>query len=506
METLFKDIRYAIRTLLKRPGFIAVAVITLGLGIGSNTAMFTVVNAVLLRPLSFPESERLVFFEGINPSREITQSNMSVHDFNDWQQQNQSFERLAGYFAGGALLAAGDESERVRSGLVTADFFPVLRVNALQGRVIQADDFQSGRESVVVLSHALWQRAFGSNPNVIGTKVKLSGSVATAIGVMPPGFDYPQRAELWTQFVLDPADDRRENRFLSVIGRLKPGVAIPQAQAEMDTINQRLAQSFVDTNQGWGVRLTNLRENLVGELRTSLFVLLGAVAFVLLIACANVANLLLARASSRQKEIALRSALGASRLRVVRQLLTESLLLSLVSGALGLLLSIWLTRLLIAVSPANSPRFDEITFDGRVFLFTFVVTILTAFVFGLAPALLLSRPQMNETLKEGGRQATPGAARNRIGSLLMVTEFALSFVLLAGAGLLIKSFLRLTEVSPGFNPENVLTMRMALPPGKYEEGEPRVQAFNQIIERVKATPGEVSGGAILSLPHRGDTY
>ncbi|MGH9971006.1 MAG: ABC transporter permease [Pyrinomonadaceae bacterium] len=506
METLFQDIRYAIRSLLKRPGFVVIALITLALGIGANTAMFTVVNAVLLRPLSFPDSEQLVLFDGINPGKGITQSNMSIPDFSDWQRETQSLEHLAGFVSGGTLLVMGDEPERIHSGLVTSDFFPLFGVNPLKGRVIQADDAQPGREPVVVLSHALWQRAFGSNANVVGTKVTLSGKTATVIGVMPPGFDYPQRAELWTQFVVDPADEQRDNRFLGVIGRLKPGVGIPQAQSEMDTINQRLAQSFVDTNQGWGVKMTNLRERLVGELRTSLFVLLGAVAFVLLIACANVANLLLARATSRQKEIAVRTALGASRMRIIRQLLTESLLLSVVSGALGSLLSVWLTRLLIAVSPANSPRFNEIAIDGRVFLFTFVVTILTVFVFGLAPALQLSRPAINETLKESGRQGTPGLASNRVGSLLMVTEIALSFVLLAGSGLLIKSFLRLTEVSPGFNPDNVLTIRMALPPGKYQQGEPRAQAFNQIIERVKTLPGVESAGAILSLPLGGDTF
>ncbi len=506
MDTLFKDIRYAVRTLLRRPGFIAVAVITLGLGIGANTAMFTVVNAVLLRPLSFPNSEQLVVFYGINPNQGITQSNMSIPDLVDWQKQTQSFEHLAGFVVGGVVMDNGDEPERVRGAGVTGDFFRLLGTNALKGRVLQADDAQPGRESVMVLSHALWQRRFGSNDHVVGSKVILSGESTTIVGVMPPGFDYPQQAEAWVPELLDPTKEPRDNRFLNVITRLKPGVTIQQAQAEMDTINQRLGQSFVDTNQGWSVRLTNLRERLVGQLRTSLFVLLGAVAFVLLIACANVANLLLARASSRQKEIAVRTALGASRLRIIRQLLTESLLLSIVSGSLGLLLSVWLTRLLTAVSPPNSPRFDEIAIDGRVFLFTCLVTILTAFVFGLAPALQLSRPAMNETLKESGRQGTLSVARNRVGSLLMVTEIALSFILLAGAGLLIKSFFRLTEVSPGFNPDNVLTMRMGLPPGKYEQGEPRAQAYKQIVERVKTLPGVLSAAAIITLPLGGDTF
>jgi putative ABC transport system permease protein len=506
MNTLFKDIRYAVRTLIRRPGFVAIAVITLGLGIGANTAMFTVVNAVLLRPLSFPEPEQLVLLQGVNPNLGITESNMSMPDIADWQKQSQSFEHIGGFISGGVLLSNGDENERIRGVAVYGNFFSLLRTNAMLGRVIQPDDAETGRESVMVLSYGLWQRRFGSDPNVIGTKVMVSGESTTIVGVMPPGFDYPEQSEGWWNFEINPTNERRDNRFVNVIGRLKPNVSIQQAQAEMDTINQRLAQSYVDTNQGWSVKLTNLHESLVGELRTALLVLLGAVAFVLLIACANVANLLLARATFRQKEIAVRTALGASRLRIIRQLLTESFLLSIISGVLGLLLSVWLTRLLIAVSPPNSPRFNEIAIDANVFLFTLAVTILTAFVFGLAPALTLSRPAMNETLKEGGRQGTPGVARNRIGSLLMVSEIALSFILLAGAGLLIKSFFRLTEVNPGFNPDNVLTMRMGLPPGKYKQGEPRAQIFNQIIEHVKTLPGVQSAGAILSLPLGGDTF
>ena len=504
METLTKDIRYAIRSFIRKPGFVAIAVITLGLGIGANTAMFTVVNAVLLRPLSFPEPEQLVLLEGINPSKGITQSNVSIPDILDWQKQSQSFDSIAGYLVGGVLLTSGDETERVRAAGISDDFFRMFRTNAMLGRVIQPDDTPEGREPVVVLSHALWQRRFGSDPNIIGTKVTISGESTTIVGVMPPGFDYPYQSEAWAPFALDPKDQPRDNRFVNVTTRLKPGVTIDQAQAEMDIISQRLAQNYGETNTGWGVKLTNLRDSLVGELRTSLFILLGAVAFVLLIACANVANLLLARAAFRQKEIAVRTALGASRLRIVRQLLTESLLLSIVSGLIGLLLSVWLTRLLIAISPPNSPRFDEIGFDANVFLFTLAVTILTAFLFGLAPAFQLSRPAMNETLKEGGKQVS--VARNRTGSLLMVTEIALSFMLLVGAGLLIKSFFRLSEVNPGFNPDNVLTMRMTLPSGKYKQGEPRAQIYSQIIESVKSTPGIESAGATLSLPLRGDTY
>ncbi len=506
METLFKDIRYGIRNLLKRPGFAAVAVITLALGIGANSAMFSVVNAVLLRPLSYPESDRIVLLEGVNPSQGITDSNMSIPDFADWQKQNQVFEQIAGFVTGGSLLTSGDETERVRGTGVTADFFPLFRTNALKGRTLQADDSQKGRESVVVLSYGLWQRRLGADQNIVGSKVILRGKSATVVGVMPPGFDYPAQSELWVPFPVDAAEERRDNRYVEVITRLKQGVTLSQAQAQMDTINQRLAQTYVETNSGWNVRLIKLQERLVGAMRLSLLVLLGAVAFVLLITCANVANLLLARATARQKEIAVRTALGASRWRVIRQLLTESVLLSFAGGAVGLLLSVWLTKLFIAVSPPNTPRFDEIKPDARVFAFTLALTVITGLVFGLAPALQGSRIDLNVGLKEGGRSGSGGARNTRLRSVMMVSEIALSFMLLVGAGLLIKSFMRLREISPGFNSDNVLTMRVSLLPAKYAEGEPRVQLLRQAVGRLKAIPGVQSAGAVLSLPLGGDTF
>jgi putative ABC transport system permease protein len=506
MDHLLKDIRFAIRSLLKRPGFTAIAIITLALGIGANSAMFTTVNAVLLRPLSYPESERIVLLEGINPNQGINQSNMSAPDLADWQSQTTAFEQIAGFLSGGSLLTSGEETERVRGTGVTADFFPLFRTNASLGRTIQSDDLQKGRDSLVVLSHSLWQRRFGADKNIVGTKVLISGASTTVVGVMPPGFDYPAQSELWVPLTLDPAKERRDNRYLGVITRLKPGVTIPQAQAEMNTINQRLAQSYVETNSGWTVKLTELRERLVGSMRTSLLVLLGAVAFVLLIACANVANLLLARATARHREIAVRAALGASRWRIVRQLLTESVLLSIVGGGAGLMLGIWLTKLLIAVSPPNTPRFDEIRPDARVFAFTLGLTILTGLLFGLVPALQSSRIDLNERLKEGGRGGSGGGTHQRMRRLMMVSEIALSFMLLVGAGLLIKSFIHLRDVSPGFNPENVLTMRVSLMPAKYPQGEPRIQLLRQGLERLKGLPGVESAGAVLSLPLGGDTF
>jgi putative ABC transport system permease protein len=506
MKTLFKDIQYGIRGLLKRPGFTAVVVVTLALGIGANSAMFTVVNAVLLRPLSFPESERIVLLEGVNPTQGITQSNMSVPDFADWQSQNQVFEQIAGFVTGGSLLSSGDEIERVRASAVSEGFFPLFRTNATKGRTLQAEDSQKGRDNVVVLSYGLWQRRFGADQNIVGSAVTLSGKPTTVVGVMPPGFAYPEQSEAWVPFPIEAAAERRDNRYVNVIARLKPGVSVSQAQAQMDTINQRLAQTYHETNSGWSVRVATLRERLVGAMRLSLLVLLGAVAFVLLIACANVANLLLARATVRQKEIALRTALGASRWRIIRQLLTESVLLSFTGGGIGLLVGVWLTKLLIAINPPNTPRFDEIKPDARVFAFTLGLAVITGLVFGLAPALQASRVDLNERLKEGGRSGSSGPSRNRLRSLMMVSEIALSFMLLVGAGLLIKSFMRLRDVSPGFNSDNVLTMRVSLLPDKYPLGEPRVQLLRQGLERLKSLPGVESAGAVLSLPLGGDTF
>jgi putative ABC transport system permease protein len=503
---MIKDVRYALRTLLKRPGFLLVAVSTLALGIGATTAMFTVVNSVLLRPMQFPEPERLVILEGVNPRQGITRSNMSVPDIVDWQQQSKSFEQIAGFFSGGVFIATGDETERVRAAWVSPEFFPLFRIQPSSGRTIQVDDAREDHDPVAVISYALWQRRFGGATDVVNRQVILNGKPATIAGVMPAGFNYPDDTELWVPFPLNPAEEVRENRFVNVVGRLHSGASIAQAHAELDTINQRLEQNYAISNTGWGVRLTELRERLVGELRTSLFMLFGAVAFVLLIACANVANLLLARSAYRQKEIAVRTALGASRLRIVRQLLTESVLLSVVSAAIGLVLSVWLIKLLIAISPPNTPRFDEISVNWQVFAFVFGLTIVAGLLFGLVPALQTSRTNLNETLKESGRSGGPGGTRNRIGSLLIVSEVTLSFVLLAGAGLLIKSFMHLREINPGFQSQNLLTMRLSLPPGKYKQGEPRAQIYQQLVAQVKTVPGVQTAGAVLSLPLGGDTF
>jgi putative ABC transport system permease protein len=506
MQNLLQDIRYALRSLIKRPGFVAVAVVTLAFGIGANTAIFSVVDAVLLSPLSFPEPQRIVVVDGTNLNLGIPEGGAtSVPDFSDWRNQSSSFEQLAAFVTGGSVLVTNDEPERVRATSVTEDFFPLFRTAPLKGRLFQADEFKEGNDYVAMLSYALWQRRFGGSDSMIGSKLQMSNFSVTIVGVMPRGFDYPTQTEIWFPYPMDPAKEKRFNRFLTVVGRLKPGVDIQQARSEMTVINERLAQNYVETNRGWNVKLTRLHDRLVGNLRASLLILLGAVALVLLIACANVANLQLARATYRKREIAVRTALGASRVRIIRQLLTESVLLSIVSGAVGLALSIGLTRLLVSVSPPNSPRFEEIRMDFRVFVFAFAVAFITGIVFGLVPAIQTSKIDLNETLKEGGRSGSQ-SRHNRIGSALMVSEIALSFMLLVGAGLLIKSFIRLREVNPGFNPSNMLTMRVSLPAGKYQQGEPRLQVFRQVVERIRSLPGVASAGAVTQLPLRGDTF
>ena len=507
METLIKDIRYGVRSFLKRPGFLVIAVSTLALGIGATTAMFTVVNSVLLRPLQFPEAKQIVLLEGVNPGLGVRTSNVSVPDIVDWQTQGQSFEQVAAFITTTFFVETAGEMERVRAAGVTPEFFPLFRTNPIHGRLFQPDDFQPGKEPALI-SYAYWQRRYGGSPDVVNSKVMIEGDPAptTIVGIMPPGFTYPDDTEMWWARQLRPATEVRDNRYMNAVARLKPNVSIAQAQAEMDTISERLAQNYPVTNGQWATRLTEMQERLVGELRTSLLILLGAVAFVLLIACANVANLLLARAAYRQQEIAVRTALGASRMRVVRQLLTESVLLSIVSGLIGLGLSIWLVKLLIAISPANSPRVNEIGIDLRVFGFTFGVTVLAGLLFGLFPALQTSRPNLNEMLKDSGRRGADSGSRNRVGSLLIVSEIALSFVLLAGAGLLIKSFINLRQINPGFNADNLLVMRLVLLWPKYKEAEPRIQAYKQVIDNVKAIPGVQSAGAVLSLPLKGDNF
>ncbi|MBA3805042.1 MAG: ABC transporter permease [Acidobacteria bacterium] len=506
-EELWQDLRFGIRMLVKNPGFTVVAVLALALGIGANTAIFSVVNTVLLRPLPFPDAERLVWFDGVNPTRGITESSLSMPDYLDWQSQVEAFESTTAFIEGSAILSSeASEPERLPRGVVTASFFPTIGVNPVRGRALLPEDELSGSEPVAVLSHGLWQRRFGANPNVIGSKLTLSGRNVTVIGVMPAGFDYPANAQLWMPLKTDASDERRDNRYLQVLARLKPTATLVSAQAQIDTLSGRMGQQYPETNGGWSARLTGLQEWTTRGIRTSLLLLLGAVGFVLLIACANVANLLLARASARRKEIALRTALGAGRRRIIRQLLTESLLLACLGGAVGLALSLFLTDLLIAISPADVPRLNEIGLDARVLGFTAGVVCLVGLLFGLAPALQASKTDLNDALKEGGRSSTEGRGRNRVRAMLVVSEIALSLLLLIGAGLLIKSFVLLRDVNPGFDAENVLTMRISLPGARYAEPKQKANFFRELTERLSALPGVEAAGATVSLPLGGSNF
>ncbi|HEX5706694.1 MAG TPA: ABC transporter permease [Pyrinomonadaceae bacterium] len=506
MSTLWQDVRYGARVLWKSPGFTLMIVCALALGIGANTAIFSVVNAVLLRPLPYAGADRLVWVESRNPPKGIMSSNSSPPDFADWRARTQTFEGLAAFISGGVVLTGGDDPERVATGAVTANFFDVFAARPVHGRTFSADEDKPGAEPVAVLSHALWQRRFGGDPNIVGSKLSLNAKPVTVVGVIEPEFDYPRQAALWVNLAVDAAAERRDNRHLQVIGRLREGATIEEAQAELDVVMRALAADNFETNAGWDVRLVGLQEQIVGGIRPALVLLLGAVGFVLLITCANVANLLLARAASRRREIAVRAALGASRSRITRQLLTESMLLSLIGGALGLLLSVWLTELLVALSPANAPRFDEIAIDPRVLLFTLGVTCAVGVAFGLAPAWQTSRVDLTESLKEGAHGAAEGWRRNRLRRLLVVSEVALSLVLLVGAGLMIRSFMRLGEVEPGFDPSHVLTARVGLPATKFPDPRQRAEFFKRLNEKLETLPGVEAAGATLSLPLRGSNY
>jgi putative ABC transport system permease protein len=499
MDTLLQDLRYGLRMLLKHKGFTAVAIIALGLGIGGNTAIFSLVNGVLLRPLSYPNPEQIVYFEGRHSASGISDSNVSFPDYVEWSKLD-AFSNMAAFYTASATFSApNSEPERVPRAGVSSGFFSVLGVQPVMGRAFLADEDRPQSESVVILSESLWKRRFGSDPKIVGTQVTINSLPRTVVGVMPARFDFPEGTQVWWNLPINPQEEPRDNRSFSVIGRLKPGVTPRQAQSQVSTINAQLAKAHPDTNTGWEVNLAQLQERLVRSVRPSLLVLLGAVAVVLLIACANVANLLLARAASREKEVAIRTALGASRRRIIRQMLTESLLLSIIGGVLGLLLSVWLTDLLISLNPPDSPRFGEVNLDYRVLAFTIVVSGLTGLVFGLVPALQASKLDVSGSLKQGGRTGE-GTRRTSARSLLLIGEVALSLMLLIGAGLLIKSFLRLQEVKPGFNPQNVLTASISLPGAKYKEKPQRAEFYRNLIERLKALPGVQSVGAGVNLP------
>jgi putative ABC transport system permease protein len=505
MSTLLQDIRYGLRMLLKYKGFTAVAVIALALGIGANTAIFSLVNGVLLRPLPFPDPERIVYFEGNNLSAGINESNISFPDFTDWSQQTDLFASTAAYWTASANLGAdGAEPERVPRAGVTTDFFAVLGVQPVLGRTFLREEDKPGTTSVAIISHGLWKRRFGSDPAIVGKQVQISSRPITVVGVMPSGFEYPEQTQIWVPSAVNPSEEARDNRSWSAIARLNSGIDLKQAQTQVSAINARLAEQFHDTNKGWDVKVWTLHERLVREVKPSLLALLGAVGLVLLIACANVANLLLARSAARQKEIAIRAAMGASRMRVLRQMLTESILLSAIGGIAGLLLSVWLTQVLMSIVPEGGPRPDDVGIDYRVLAFALAVSALTGILFGIVPALQASKLDVTSALKEGGRSAE-GHRRTSARSLLLIGEVALSLMLLVGAGLLIKSFLRLQEIRPGFNAHNVLIANVALPGAKYKDQQ-FVEFFRQLKERLEAAPGVQAMGGNVNLPLNASGY
>jgi putative ABC transport system permease protein len=495
--------------LRSRPGFTAVAVMTLALGIGANTAIFSVVNAVLLRPLPYEHSERLVRVMHTEARRGLTGQSHSFPNFADLRAQNDVFEAVTAYHELDGTMIWNGEPERISGLGVSADFFKVLGTNAQLGRAFLPADEQPGGAPIVVISHGLWQHRFASDPQMIGRDITLNGKSKTVIGVLPAGFQFPFVNEFPEYFTpLDPKGEMEVQRganYLRVIGRLKERVEIERAEAAMRTIAARLEQQYPEENTGQSISLASAHEEMVGGLRPTLYVLLGAVGFVLLIACANVANLQLARAAGRERETAIRVALGAGRGRVIRQLLTESLLLSILGGALGLLLAVWGGGLVFAVVPDDVPHINEAGLDRAVLGFTTVASVLTGIIFGLAPALHASRIDLNEGLKESGRGTTEGRRGHRLRSLLIISEVALSLVLLVGAGLLIKSFLYLRNTDPGFNSQRVLTASVSLPSAKYPNDEQVVGFYRQLIERVSHLPGVEAASAILGLPF-GDKF
>ncbi|HKQ79006.1 MAG TPA: ABC transporter permease [Blastocatellia bacterium] len=507
MQNLWQDLRYSARMLLKQRSFALITILTLALGIGANTAIFSLVNTVLLRPLPFAEPERLVWTWG--EFSEGNRASTSPPDYLDYRAQNRSFDELAAMMFSSFNLTGTGEPERVTGGAVTANFFQALGVKMVQGRAFTPEEEQSGRGQVAIISNALWRGRFAGDPGIIGKMIDLDGRSHTVVGVAPEDTKLLQEAEIWKPLSFDhPEMKIRRFHFLRAIGRLKPGVGLSQAQADIDAVSVGLEKLYPESNKDWRLRLVPMREFLVGETRRPLYVLLGAVGLVLLIACANVANLMLAQAARRQKEVALRHALGANRMRLIRQLLTESALLSVIAGIIGLLFAWWGVELLMTLAPNSIPRAGEIGLDGRVLGFTLLVSLLTGLIFGLAPALQSSRPDLNETLKEGGKGSGGSLRLGRARNALIVIEVAMAIVLLASAGLLIKSFHRLQEVDPGFDPHNVLTMRLFLPESKYPQPEQRQAFFEQLLKRIESIPGVQAVGTSTWLPMLGggDTY
>lgn len=510
-----QDLQFAIRLLLKNPVVTLVAVLTLALGIGANTAIFSVLNAVVLRPLPYAEPDRLVMvWETLagNDRRSAAPGN-----FNDWRDQNRSFSEMAATFYGNFNLTNEGEPERVNGSTITSNLMSTLGVSPQLGRTFHADDDQHQDQRLVILSDGLWRRRFGADGSIVGKNITIDETAYTVVGVMAPGFSYPVKSELWvlgkdrnavsmsliSQFPTNDWAHERDAHFISVVARLKPGVTLAQAQSDMAGIASRLERDFPKTNSGLGSNVISLHTQIVGNVKTLLAVLLGAVALVLIIACTNVASLLLARATKRDREFAIRRAVGAGRWRLVRQLLTESVVLSLAGGLAGLALAIWTVNLFIKLSPGDIPRLNEASVDLRLLCFAFAVSFLTGIAFGLWPAWHATGGSLNQSLKEAGSKSSEGKQRRRSRNVLIITELALAQVMLVGAGLLIMSYVRVSQIDPGFRSENVLSAKIAPAASKYPDTRSRIQFYSQVIEKLQTLPGVTSVGMVMNLPLSG---
>ena len=511
MQTLWQDISYGWRMLKKSPGFTLVAVIAIALGISANTTIFSTVDALLLRPFSYPNQERLVMLWERNLEIGMTRGSVAPGNLAEWREQNQTCEQLVAIRTRDYDLTGGDQPERFTGTAVSASFFDALGVKAAMGRTFQREEGEPEHANVAVLKHSLWQRRFGGAQNIIGQTMMLNGRSFTIIGVMPKDFNFPYNGgELWAPLVFTPEDTRdRNNHYIQVLGLLKPGMTIAQADADIHAIAQRMQQQYPETNSGRSAYAISMLAHYTRGSRPYMGILIGAVAFVLLIACANVANLLLARASARQKEIAVRLAIGASRWRLTRQLLLESILLALIGGALGLAMSVWGIQALSSGMPEgmtkNIPGWEHLGINRVVLVFTLGISILTGLVFGLMPAWQAGKTNLNDVLKESGGKGSVGAARNRWRSALVVAEIALSLVLLIGAGLMVRSFVNILQTDFGIKPDNVVSMRVALPRDKYPENKQRIAFYQQLLERIGTLPGVVKAGGVNLLPMGGSS-
>jgi predicted permease len=502
MTNLWQDLRYGARMLLKKPGFTIVAGITLALGIGANTAIFSIVNAVLIRPLPYQEPDQLVMLDEIPPGG--GQFAIAPGNFVDWRDQSMSFVGMSAFRGGSLILTSDGNAEQLRSQRISANFFELLGIKPALGRFFTSDEDQPDRNRVVILSYSLWQRRFGGEPGIVGKMLALDGNLYTVVGIMPANFRFFVGTEIWTPLALTSEERLSHDKHdFFAIARLKSNISLEQARVEMKAIAERLGAQYPRSNADWGIRLTPLQEWVVGDTRPVLLALLSVVAFVLLIACANIANLLLARSAARQREVAIRAALGASRWRVTRQLLTESLLLGIVGGLIGLLPAVWGINLLRSLVPIRL-GVETVGVDGRALGFTFMISVFTALLFGLAPTLQAARLNLTESLKEGGWSGVGGPGRDRTRSLLVIAEIALSLALLVSAGLVVKSFLHLIQVNPGFQSEGLLTMQVSLPRPKYPEPANLTAFFQQLIEKIAAVPGVASVGAASTLPFKID--